>query len=577
MYPTLDALVNLATVPGETRPFIMCEYGHSMGNSPGNLKEYWEIIRAYPRLRGGFIWDWVDQGIERTAANGQKYFAYGGDFGDEVSDKTFCINGMIFPDRQIHPSLWELKKVYQPLKVEALDLKTGKLLVRNWFNYSDLSHLEIRWEVVCDGRVLQSGTLPRLHTPAGKWEEIAVPVQPFAAEAESEYWLTLHASLVDETPWAAQGHEIAWEQFKLPVTLPVSPVLALDDLPALTLEDSPAQAVVQGADFSLTFDKTLGRLASLRSQEHELISQGPRFNVWRAPTENDLNTWGTEKAAARWREAGYDQMEETIHSVDVRQASAQVVKISVQSTLKPPEGAVLPPAETLEGMLGMLEAGLTYMLTDPLLESVIAKVPLGEIVLPTTGKTEIIKVLLPALSAQERLPELLMAVKETLVEASVPVPDQLAMVTAPGGPSLTPKNCGPACFALETTYSVYASGDVQIDTHAAPETGDLPFLPRAGLQLVMPGGYETFRWYGCGPHESYIDRQDGAAVGVYQGSVDEQYTPYIFPEENGNKTGVRWVSLTGADGVGLLAAWPACWWMGKSRWKSARTTTPPKT
>jgi beta-galactosidase/beta-glucuronidase len=111
MYPTLEALVRFATVPGETRPFIMCEYAHAMGNSPGNLKEYWETIEAYPRLRGGFVWDWVDQGLRRKASNGEEYFAYGGDFGDEPSDKSFCINGMVFPDRTVHPALWEHKKV----------------------------------------------------------------------------------------------------------------------------------------------------------------------------------------------------------------------------------------------------------------------------------------------------------------------------------------------------------------------------------------------------------------------------------------------------------------------------------
>ena len=100
----------MATAPGETRPFIMCEYAHAMGNSPGNLKEYWEIIEAYPRLRGGFVWDWVDQGLRRTASSGETYFAYGGDFGDDPSDKSFCINGMIFPDRTVHPALWEYEK-----------------------------------------------------------------------------------------------------------------------------------------------------------------------------------------------------------------------------------------------------------------------------------------------------------------------------------------------------------------------------------------------------------------------------------------------------------------------------------
>jgi beta-galactosidase/beta-glucuronidase len=120
MYPKLDHLISLTTKPGETRPFIMCEYAHAMGNSPGNLKEYWEIIDTYPRLAGGFIWDWVDQGIRQVTKDGEVWFAYGGDFGDEQSSKSFCINGLIFPDRQIHQSLWKLKKFTSQSKSKRL-------------------------------------------------------------------------------------------------------------------------------------------------------------------------------------------------------------------------------------------------------------------------------------------------------------------------------------------------------------------------------------------------------------------------------------------------------------------------
>ncbi len=146
MYPTIKNLAALGSTPGETRPLIMCEYAHAMGNSPGNLKEYWETIERYPRLRGGFVWDWVDQGLRRRTPEGVEYFAYGGDYGDEPSSLTFCVNGLIFPDRTVHPSLWEAKKVYQPVAVRALDLPAGKLQVTNKYFFSSLEgpgdHLE---------------------------------------------------------------------------------------------------------------------------------------------------------------------------------------------------------------------------------------------------------------------------------------------------------------------------------------------------------------------------------------------------------------------------------------------------
>src|SRR6266508_2245110 len=126
-----------------TRPFIMCEYAHAMGNSPGNLKEYWEVIEAHPRLRGGFIWDWVDQGIRRVTDDGKVWYAYGGDFGDEPSGFSFCCNGIVFPDRSLHPAMWEVKKVYQPVRMETIDLSTGKVVVINRYSFSDLSGLDI--------------------------------------------------------------------------------------------------------------------------------------------------------------------------------------------------------------------------------------------------------------------------------------------------------------------------------------------------------------------------------------------------------------------------------------------------
>jgi hypothetical protein len=176
MYPKVEALALAAQVPGETRPFIMCVYAHAMGNGPGNLKEYWEVIEQYPRLRGGFIWDWVDQGILRHTEDGEPWYAYGGDFGDEPSSFSFCINGIVFPDRSLHPAMWEVKKVYQPVAIEAVDLNQGIVRVRNRYFHSDLSGLKIAWKLSADHEVLQAGVLSPLRTPPGQSEEIVVPL-----------------------------------------------------------------------------------------------------------------------------------------------------------------------------------------------------------------------------------------------------------------------------------------------------------------------------------------------------------------------------------------------------------------
>jgi len=569
MYPTLEALVRFATVPGETRPFIMCEYAHAMGNSPGNLKEYWETIEAYPRLRGGFVWDWVDQGLRRKASNGEEYFAYGGDFGDEPSDKSFCINGMVFPDRTVHPALWEHKKVAQPVKVEAIDLATGRVRVANQYFFRDLSHLEVSWILEADGRVLQAGDLGRLSTPPCRGEEVAVPLQPFKAEANTEYWLALSFRLGEDTPWASQGHEVAWEQFKLPVRLPVVTPAPLNNMSPLHLADAPAQIIFSGADFSLAFDKLQGRISSLRYHGKELIYRGPRFNIWRAPTENDLGSFGEEKAAKRWRSAGYDQLEEEIERVDVERVSAQKARVKVKSTLQVPEGIALEPLEQPGERLMMVGFLLNFFISEELLVEACQRLGIAFAESPGKNKMEKIQALLPGLAAQDRVLELLKTVASLIVEKGQPVPDELAQVAALDTLDLEPVPPTPAHFDVDYTYTIYGSGDVQVDTHFIPAPG-LPFLPCAGLQMALPGGYEQITWYGRGPHEAYIDREEGARVGVYSGSVDEQFVPYIVPEENGNKTAVRWVSLTGMDGVGLLAVslggqaggeWPADGWL----------------
>ena len=224
MYPKLDKLIEFATVPGETRPFIMCEYAHSMGNSPGNFKEYWDIIEAYPRLRGGFVWDWVDQGIARKTEDGRTWFAYGGDYGDQPSDFSFCCNGLIFPDRRPHPALWEMKKVYQPVAVKAVDLTEGRVQVVNKHFFSDLSYLEPSWQVMADGKVLAEGVLAPLTTPAGQSEEIVLPLPRIKPGAGTEYWLQVKFVLGADTAWAPKGHEVAWDQFRLPVHAPAQPV-----------------------------------------------------------------------------------------------------------------------------------------------------------------------------------------------------------------------------------------------------------------------------------------------------------------------------------------------------------------
>ncbi len=449
MYPSVDRLIEMAQIPDETRPVVMCEYAHSMGNSTGNLKEYWAAVDGYRRLQGGFIWDWVDQGIRRVTEEGEEWFAYGGDFGDEPNDGNFCINGLVFPDRRLQPAVWEYKKIVAPVQVRPVDPLNGLVEILNRYSFLSLGGLRGHWSLLADDRVLQEGALPLPDVPAGESTVIDVPLSLPEPEPGGEYRLAFSFTLAHDTLWAKEGHEIAWEQITLPLESP-GPQLPVADMPALECAESDDELTLQGNGWNLTFDKRIGRIVAWQCDGAELILSGPESLFWRAPTDNDANDRSEQRAALRWREAGLDRLVERTGQVLVERPCPQAVRVTVHTTCAPDD--------------------------DP------------------------------------RQP----------------------------------------AFTCEYTYTIYGSGDVIVDAHITPRD-NLPPLPRIGLQMYLPAEFERFTWYGRGPHESYIDRQEGAPVGVYTGTVDEQYVPYITPQENGNKSEVRWVALTRADGVGLLA------------------------
>ncbi|MEM2028669.1 MAG: glycoside hydrolase family 2 TIM barrel-domain containing protein, partial [Candidatus Bathyarchaeia archaeon] len=445
MYPSLDRLIELAEDPEENRPIIMCEYAHSMGNSTGNLKEYWDIIRGYRRLCGGFIWDWVDQGLRKKTEDGVEYWAYGGDFGDEPNDGNFCINGLVWPNRVPHPAIWECKKIQQPVEAEPVDLSKGVIRILNRYDHTDLSVIDIAWELTEDGKVIQEGILPKLHTKPHESKVITVPFTiPEKLKPGAEYYLTLRYRLSKTTLWAEKGYEVGWSQFKMPFKAPPGPEIKADDMPLLKLEETADKIVVYGEAFKLSLDKGAGCLRELVYKGFNLVKDGPLLNVWRAPTDND-----EPRLAPLWRKAGLDRLKHVVRSIGVEKLSDKIIRVAVESSLITPEGS-------------------------------------------------------------ER-------------------------------------------FHCTYIYKVYGGGDIMIETHVQPAEGLPPHLPRIGLQMTIPGGFEYITWFGQGPHENYRDRKEGAPVGVYSGTVDEQYVPYIKPQENGNKTDVRWVALTNALGFGLLA------------------------
>ena len=262
MYSTFEQLIDYAE-HHDDRPLIMCEYAHAMGNSVGNFKDYWDIIRRYDVLQGGFIWDWVDQGIVTKNAQGREIFAYGGDYGPPgtPSDENFCINGVVHPDRRPNPSVWEVKRVYQPIDLEAGDLSRGVIAVTHRYDFRSLESLDSAWSIQEDGVTIQSGVVPMPALEAGACGTIALPVAAVTRAPGAECVIDVSVRRRTPEPLVPAGHGIAWEQFMLPASPAAAPTAGASP-PSLRVDDTAAAVRVRGRDFTATFDRRTGTLAS---------------------------------------------------------------------------------------------------------------------------------------------------------------------------------------------------------------------------------------------------------------------------------------------------------------------------
>ena len=226
MYDSIESMVKYASVK-QTRPLIQCEYAHSMGNSTGNLQDYWDAIESHDQLQGAFIWDWVDQGFAAKNEKGEFYWAFGGDYGpaDVPSDQNFCCNGLVGPDRTPHPALFEVKKVYQFVKFAAADLAAGKIELRNRYDFIGLDRFDLVWELTANGKSVASGTVPKPAVAPHGSKTIGLSLPRFQAQPGLEYFLNLSLRAREASPGVPKGHVVAAEQFALPIAAEAGPAI----------------------------------------------------------------------------------------------------------------------------------------------------------------------------------------------------------------------------------------------------------------------------------------------------------------------------------------------------------------
>jgi len=284
-HPTKKPLMR-DIIADSKKPHILCEYAHAMGNGPGNLKDYQDLFYAHDKLQGGFIWEWFDHGIESYDEQGHKYYRYGGDFGDDPSNKDFCIDGLLMPDRTPSPGLYEYKKVIEPIETTMLDLATGQIQLRSRLDFANLNQFKLVYTILADDQLLQSGEMALPDVPARQTTELELPYQlDFTPLPGTVYLLNLSYQLKTDAAYASAGHELATAQFELPIH---TKGLMIQPTGQLTVAEHGAYLDVTGNNFSLQFDQVQGRLLSLCRDGLELIEQGPHFTFWRAPISNDM-------------------------------------------------------------------------------------------------------------------------------------------------------------------------------------------------------------------------------------------------------------------------------------------------
>ncbi|MBY0239588.1 MAG: DUF4981 domain-containing protein [Burkholderiaceae bacterium] len=431
MYDDIEKMVDYAQDPQFQQPMIQCEYAHAMGNSLGNLEEYWQTMRRHKKLQGGFIWDWVDQAMLKQTPDGRAYWAQGEDYGENPRhDMSVVADGLVRADRTPDPEYYELRKVYSPVVFEG-DPARGALAVVNRYDFNDLSGLSFAWTIARDGVPLAAGTLAGVNAAAQSRAPVRFKLPAFKREAGAEYLLTIRAEArAGAIAGVPAGQELGFSQFVLPAPAPVSVPQRAAHWQVPVAQDGAV--VLQAGRARLAVDTVTG-LVRLEIDGKALLNGGAP-NFWRALTDNDQGT-GLAQSHRVWQD----------------------------------------------------------------------------------------------FSAQRHV----------------------RAVTIAGNGVKVVYAFGAGAARWETVYRMDAHGAVSVDAAFTPLRDDLPDPLRLGLRFDHAPALTELAWYGRGPHESYVDRLSGAAIGLYQGTVAQQYHQYVRPQESGNKTDVRWLSLSNGQGGGL--------------------------
>ena len=426
------------------KPLIQCEYAHAMGNSIGGLKEYWDLIRQYPALQGGFIWDFVDQGLRDKNKEGKEIFTYGGDYGRyPASDNNFNCNGIIAPDRRYNPHAYEVRYNYQDIWATAKNLSKGQIEVFNEHFFTDLSNYYLTWTLLEEGKAVANGRVDNLNVPAQGKKVVTLKGFKHPAKNGKEYMLNVEFRLKEAEALLEKDWMVAHEQFQLTeYAYPTVEAITAAEGDAVSEDVHLACLILKGGDLTVTWNRWNGWIEYIDVDDTPMMEKGHALkpNFWRAPTDNDMGA-GLQRRFVDWKEPN----------------------------------------------LRLTKEGLTWS---------------------KEGNNMVV-------TAEYELPRL---------EAT-----------------------------LQMKYILTVDGQLVVNQSlkAGENKEGKPQLFRFGMQMVMPEAYANIEYYGNGPGENYIDRNNDQTIGLYIQKVTDQYYPYIRPQESGNKTEVRYWRMLDNEGKGL--------------------------
>jgi len=323
MYPTVKSIRKAGENKAEdSRPYFMCEYAHAMGNSPGSLREYWEAIYNYPRLVGGCVWDWVDQGLrDPHQAPENADFLYGGDFGDQPNDGNFCINGLIDPDRNPHPGLEELKFWQQPVAVNEINPEEGTITIHNRYAFRSLNHLRLTYSIQNAVEVLGEGEIKLPDIAAGTSATVSLlALKNFSALA-GPFYLNIQFSLLEPCSWAPEGHVVARMQHVIHENYPIEFIKHSRNNPFSLTGNGPV-VQVQSTSQTFSLDRSTGWINSWKVEDTELLLLPLKLNIWRAPTDNDIHV------SKEWLLDGLNRTHAHLDSMVVEEAPNEILVLT---------------------------------------------------------------------------------------------------------------------------------------------------------------------------------------------------------------------------------------------------------